>query len=65
MDERESRTKESWMRESQMRELDNVSRIKESDERVCEANERVGGESLKRESLTRESEKRVGREICI
>ena len=53
------------MRESQMRELDNVSRIKESDERVGEANERVGGESLKRESLTRESEKRVGREICI
>ena len=56
---------ESRMRESQMRELDDVSWIKESDERVGEANERVGGESLKRESLTRESEKRVGREICI
>ena len=53
------------MRESQMRELDDVSRIKESDERVGEANERVGEESLKRESLTRESEKRVGRKICI
>ena len=65
MEKKESQKRERWRRKSQMRVLDDVSRIKESDERVGEANERVGGESLKRESLTRESEKRVGREICI
>ena len=46
--------------------LEDVRWIKESDERVVEANERAGGESryesLKRESMTRESEKRVGGE---
>ena len=66
---RESRMRESQTRESWTRVLEDVSQIKESDERVVEANERAGGESryesLKRESMTRESEKRVGREICI
>ena len=59
---RESQTRESQTRESRTRVLEDVSRIKESDERVVEANERAGGESryesLKRESMTRELGKR-------
>ena len=48
-----------------MRELHDVSQIKESDERAGEANERVGGESLKRESLTRVRKESWARDLCL